>query len=719
MIKVLFISSIFVQLTTLNTFANNTYIMDTLPPVAETQPKTFTLFGDTRTDNYFWMRLTDQQKEAKQPDEQTTKVVNYLKAENAYREQQMKHTEALQATLFEEIKSRIKQDDKSVPYIYDGYYYISRFETGKEYPIHSRKKENLDAAEEIMLNLNDLAKGYSYYAIGGRNISTNNKILAYGVDTLSRRQYFITFKNLETGQQYNDIIPNTTGSVTWANDNKTVFYTRKDEALRSYKIYRHTLGTPTNTDVLIYHEKDEKFNVSVTKTKTKQFIIIASNATLSAEYSFLNANNPNGQFTLFEKRQDKLEYTIDQYENNWYILTNKDAAENFKIMTTPLNNTSLKNWVDLIPHNKNILITDFDLFKNHMVISERVGGITQLKIRPWTNGKPFYIKFNEPSYTVGANANLNFNTNVYRLSYTSLTTPPTVYDYNIPTKKLTLLKQTEVLGNFNPNNYTSERVMVKANDGTMIPMSIVYKKGFPKNGTSPVLLYGYGSYGISTDPYFSADRLSMLNRGFAFAIAHIRGGQEMGRSWYENGKFLKKKNTFTDFIACGQYLVNNKYAAKNKLFANGGSAGGLLMGAVLNMAPNLWRGVIADVPFVDVINTMIDETIPLTTGEFDEWGNPKQKEYYNYIKSYSPYDNVAAVNYPAILVTTGYWDSQVQYWEPAKWVAKLRQFKTDNNPLYLYCNMETGHGGASGRFKRIYDVARNYAFLFDLLGIKN
>ena len=719
MIKVLFISSIFVQLTTLNTFANNTYIMDTLPPVAETQPKTFTLFGDTRTDNYFWMRLTDQQKEAKQPDEQTTKVVNYLKAENAYRQQQMKHTEALQATLFEEIKSRIKQDDKSVPYIYDGYYYISRFETGKEYPIHSRKKENLDAAEEIMLNLNDLAKGYSYYAIGGRNISTNNKILAYGVDTLSRRQYFITFKNLETGQQYNDIIPNTTGSVTWANDNKTVFYTRKDEALRSYKIYRHTLGTPTNTDVLIYHEKDEKFNVSVTKTKTKQFIIIASNATLSAEYSFLNANNPNGQFTLFEKRQDKLEYTIDQYENNWYILTNKDAAENFKIMTTPLNNTSLKNWVDLIPHNKNILITDFDLFKNHMVISERVGGITQLKIRPWTNGKPFYIKFNEPSYTVGANANLNFNTNVYRLSYTSLTTPPTVYDYNIPTKKLTLLKQTEVLGNFNPNNYTSERVMVKANDGTMIPMSIVYKKGFPKNGTSPVLLYGYGSYGISTDPYFSADRLSMLNRGFAFAIAHIRGGQEMGRSWYENGKFLKKKNTFTDFIACGQYLVNNKYAAKNKLFANGGSAGGLLMGAVLNMAPNLWRGVIADVPFVDVINTMIDETIPLTTGEFDEWGNPKQKEYYNYIKSYSPYDNVAAVNYPAILVTTGYWDSQVQYWEPAKWVAKLRQFKTDNNPLYLYCNMETGHGGASGRFKRIYDVARNYAFLFDLLGIKN
>ena len=687
------------------------------PPTAEKQPEKLTQHGDTRIDNYYWMKLSDEQKNAKNPDDQTKKVLDYLNAENAYREKMMAHTDSFQNRLFEEIKGRIKQTDMSVPYKDNGYFYITRYEEGKEYPIHSRKKENLDAPEEIMLNVNDLAEGHAYYAVGGRTVSPDNKVLAYSEDTVSRRQYTIRFKDLTTGELLADVIPLTTGGITWANDNKTIFYSKQDEALRSYQIFRHRLGTPAKADELVWHEKDETFSTYVYKTKSKKYIVIGSAATLSHEYQILEADNPGGKFRMFQPRERKLEYDISHYGDKWYIHTNKDDATNFKIMVTPETATTKENWKDFMPYDPAIFIEGMDLFKDHMVISERRGGITQLRIRPWDGKDEHYIKFGEESYTVGTGINPDFDTDLLRLDYTSLTTPNSTYDYNTKTKKLTLLKQQEVVGKFDPADYVSERRMVKATDGTMVPLSIVYKKGFPKDGTRPFLLYGYGSYGYSMDPYFSSVRLSLLDRGFGFAIAHIRGGQEMGRNWYENGKFFTKKNTFTDFIDCGDFLVKEKYVAKDKLFAQGGSAGGLLMGAVMNMRPDLWAGVLAAVPFVDVVTTMLDESIPLTTGEFDEWGNPKDKAYYDYMKSYSPYDNVEAKAYPPTLVTTGYWDSQVQYWEPAKWVAKLRELKTDKNPLLMYCNMDTGHGGASGRFRRLRETAMEYAFLLDLAGL--
>ena len=686
------------------------------PPVAEKVKQELSLFGDTRTDNYYWMRLSDEQKEAKTPDATTQKVLDYLNAENTYREEVMQPAKGLQDSLFEEIKGRIKQTDMSVPYKDNGYFYGTRYEEGKEYAIYFRKKETLDAKEAILLNANDLAKGHSYYAVGGRAISPNNKVLAYGEDVVSRRQYTVRFKNLETEEYLPDVIENTTGGVVWANDNQTVFYTKKDAALRSFQIYRHILGTKIETDVLIWEEKDEEFSTYIYKTKSNKYLVIGSYATISQEYQFLEADKPMGKFKLFQARQKNLEYSIDHYENEWYIRTNHQNATNFKIMKCPLAATELKNWEEYIPHNNKVYIADFELFKDRMVLSERVNGNTKIKIKGWKS-EPYYLDFAEEAYTVYLNVNPDFETDLLRLDYTSLTTPNSTYDYNCVNKNLYLLKQQEVIGSFKIEDYQSERIFAKASDGTQIPISIVYKKGFKKDGSQPLLLYGYGSYGASMDPYFSSVRLSLLDRGFAFAIAHIRGGQELGRDWYENGKYLKKKNTFTDFIACADFLIKNKYVANDKLFAEGGSAGGLLMGAVVNMRPDLWRGVLAGVPFVDVLTTMLDETIPLTTGEFEEWGNPKNKEYYDYMKSYSPYDNVVAKNYPAMLVTTGYFDSQVQYWEPAKWVAKLRELKTDNNPLLLYCNMDTGHGGASGRFEKYKEVAMEYAFLLSLLGI--
>ena len=687
-------------------------------PVAEKIDKELVAHGDTRIDKYYWMKLSDEQKSAAAPDMQTAKVLDYLNAENSYREKMMAHTDTFQAKLFEEIKGRIKQTDMSVPYKKNGYYYITRYEEGKEYPIHSRKKENLDAQEDIMLNVNDLAKNHEYYAIASRAVSTNNNILAYCEDSVSRRQYTVCFKDLTTGKMLPDVIPNTSGNITWANDNKTIFYSLNDPALRSYKIMRHIMGTPTKTDFLVFHEKDETFGTFIYKTKSEKYLVIGSSSTLSNEYQILDADKPSGNFKIFQARENKLEFSIDHYGDSWYVLTNKDGAENFKIMTTGLEATQKENWKEFIPHRKDVLIEGMDLFKNHMVLSERVNGITKLKIRPW-KGEEFYIDFKEEAYTAGTSVNLDFDTQTLRVEYTSLTTPSTTYDYDIPTKSLKLLKQQEVIGNFNSDNYTSERIFATAKDGTKIPISIVYKKDFAVDGTRPLLLYGYGSYGYSMDPYFSSVRLSLLDRGFAFAIAHIRGGQEMGRQWYESGKFLKKKNTFSDFIDCAEYLIKEKYVAPNKLFANGGSAGGLLMGAVVNMRPELWAGVIAAVPFVDVVTTMLDESIPLTTGEYDEWGNPNDSVYYNYMKSYSPYDNIEAKAYPPMLVSTGFNDSQVQYWEPAKWVAKLRELKTDKNPLLMYCNMDTGHGGASGRFKQYKEDAMEYAFLLDLAGLSD
>lgn len=688
------------------------------PPQAKKIEVKLTEHGQTRTDNYFWMRLSDEQKEAETPDAQTQDVLDYLKAENDYLDAMMKPTEALQASLYEEIVARIKQDDQSVPVKVNGYVYYSRFEKGQDYQLSCRKLGDENGAEEIMLNMPEMAKGTSYFAVGGQSVSENNELLAYSVDLVSRRQYTIHFKNLKTGELYPDEIANTTGGITWANDNKTVFYTKQDPVtLRSHQIYKHVLGTPVENDVLVFEETDETFGCGVYKTKSRDYIIIASSQTLSTEFRFLDANNPDGEWTVFQPRERNLEYSIDHFGDHFYITTNLDA-KNFRLMKTPVSKTEKSNWTEVIAHREDVYLEEIEIFKSHLVVSERKDGLIQLRVIKWADQSEHYIEFNDPAYTAGPSANPEFDTEILRFGYTSLTTPQTTYDYNMVTKSKTLLKQQEVLGGtFSPDNYTSERIMVTVRDGAKVPVSLVYKKGMKRDGNTPLLLYAYGSYGYSMDPTFSSVRLSLLDRGFIFAIAHIRGGQEMGRDWYEDGKLLKKKNTFYDFIDCGKYLVDNKYTSTDHLYAQGGSAGGLLMGAITNMAPDMWNGVIAQVPFVDVISTMWDESIPLTTGEFDEWGNPKDKVYYDYMLSYSPYDNIEAKDYPNLLITTGYWDSQVQYWEPAKWIAKLREMKTDDNLLMMSCNMDVGHGGASGRFKRYKEIAEEYAFLLYLENI--
>lgn len=676
------------------------------PPVAKKIPKTLSLHGDDRIDNYYWLKEREDQE-----------VLDYLNAENEYKEQMLGHTQAFQDQLFEEIKGRIKQDDQSVPYKDNGYFYITRYEEGMEYPIYSRKKGTLEAEEEIMLNVNELAKPYEYFNIGSRSVSPNNQLLAYGEDTVSRRLYTLRFKNLRTGELLQDSIPNTSGSAVWANDNQTVFYVAKDPStLRSYKVFRHKLGSPVSEDVEVFHEKDETFIAFIYKTKSKKYIVSGSYATLSREFRILDADHPEGTFRVFQPRERKLEYGIAHFQDKFYIRTNLDA-KNFRLMVTDEKATTKDNWQEVIPHREDVLLEDIDIFKDYLVLSERINGITQLRIRPW-EGEEHYIDFGEDAFMAYVSINPEFDTDLLRIGYTSMTTPNTVYDYHMQDRTLTQLKRQEVLGDFDPHNYQSERLYAPARDGVKVPISLVYRKGFQKDGQQPLLLYAYGSYGHSMEPYFSSVRLSLLDRGFAFAIAHIRGGEELGRWWYEDGKLLKKKNTFTDFIDCAKYLVEHNYTNTQKLFAMGGSAGGLLVGAVINIAPDLWKGVVAAVPFVDVVTTMLDDSIPLTTGEYDEWGNPNDPEYYKYIKSYSPYDNVKAQAYPAMLVTTGLHDSQVQYWEPAKWVAKLRVMKTDDNPLLLHTNMDAGHGGASGRFERFKETAMEYAFMLDLVGIQ-
>lgn len=690
---------------------------DVNAPTASKKAHELVTQDDARVDNYYWMKLSDEQKSAAQPDDQTKEVVNYLNAENDYTSKMTDHLDGFKEKLFEEITGRIKQTDMSVPYFKNGYFYLTRYEEGKEHPIYTRKKDNLESAEEMLLDVNELAKEFDWYAARGLAVSKNNKILAYGEDTLSRRIYTLKFKNLETGELLEDVIENTTGSTVWANDNKTVFYTRKDDALRAYKIFRHTLGTPSSEDVEVYHEEDETFNCYAYKTKSDKYIIIGSFATLSNEYRYVNADNPTAAFEVFQSRERDLEHSISHYNDSWYVVTNKDGAKNFKVMKTPEGKTSKDNWEDFIPHDDKVLISGIEIFKGHMAVDMRMNGMTKVKVMPWNNPENAHlIDFDEASYMAYTSTNPEFDTDVVRLYYTSLTTPGSTYDYNMNTREMTLMKRQEVVGDFDPANYQSERIMVEARDGVEVPVSIVYRKGYKKDGKSPLLLYGYGSYGNSMDPYFSSVRLSLLDRGFAFAIGHIRGGQEMGRQWYDDGKLFNKKNTFTDFIDIGQYLVDNNYTGTDNMYCMGGSAGGLLIGAVINMAPELWNGAIAAVPFVDVVTTMLDESIPLTTGEYDEWGNPNDKEYYDYIKSYSPYDNIEAKDYPALLVTTGYFDSQVQYWEPTKWVAKLREMKTDNNPLLLHTDMSSGHGGKSGRFERFRETALEYAFFLDLAG---
>lgn len=679
------------------------------PPKAAIKPKTLEKHGDVRTDNYYWIN-----------ERENPEVIDYLKKENAYYEEMTAHTKQFQKDLYEEMKGRIKEDDASVPYFYNGYYYITRFEKGKDYPIYSRKKGSLNAKEEIMFDCNEMAKGHSYFHFAGLNVSEDNKWAAFAIDTVSRRQYTLQVKNLATGEVMPVKIENTTGGSTWAGDNKTLFYSRKDPVtLRSEKIYKHKLGTEAAKDVMIYHEKDDTYNTFVYKEKSKKYLVIGSSSTLTTEFRILDANTPDAEFKIFQPRTRGLEYSISHYGDKWYIVTNKDKATNFKLMVTPEAKTGKDNWTDLIGHRKDVLLEDIEIFKNYLVVSERSNGLNKLRIRPWGGNGEYYLPFDSETYTAGTSANPDFDTEVLRYSYQSLATPSSVIDFNMRTKEKTVLKEMEVLGGkFDKNNYVEERVWATAQDGTKVPISMVYRKGITKNGKNPLLLYAYGSYGASMDPYFSSLRLSLLDRGFIFAIAHIRGGEDLGRDWYENGKLLKKKNTFTDFIDCSKFVIAEKYTSPQHLYAEGGSAGGLLMGAVVNMAPELYHGVIAQVPFVDVITTMLDDTIPLTTGEYDEWGNPNDKTYYDYMKSYSPYDNVKAQAYPNMLVTTGLHDSQVQYWEPAKWVAKLRVMKTDNNQLFLDTNMEAGHGGASGRFEAIKEVAKEYSFLLDLEGIK-
>jgi len=685
------------------------------PPIADKVAKELT---GNRIDNYYWMKLSDEQKNATQKDEQTQKVVNYLTAENDYLKTNLKQTEGLQKKVYDEIIGRVKQTDESVPYKDNGYWYYTRFEQGAEYPIYCRKKGTLQGTEEILLNVNDMAKGHSYYSITGLSVSEDNNLLAYAEDSVSRRRYTVYVKDLRTGKLVEEPVPNTEGQVTWANDNKTYFYTKKDSAtLRSRWIIKHKVGTTYKNDPVVSEEKDETFYTGIYKTKSNKFLVIWAGSTLTNHYQILDANTPDGKFKEFNPRERGLEYSIDHYGDKFYVVTNLDA-QNFRLMETPDTKTAKANWKEKIAHRKDTLLQGIEIFKNHLVLSERAQANTLMRIINQKTNETHYLNFGEPAYTINPSINLDFDTELLRYGYTSMTTPNSTYDYNMNTKQRTLLKQQEVVGGYKAEDYQTERIWAEATDGTKIPMSIVYKKGLQKNGNNPTMLYGYGSYGASMDPTFSITRLSLLNRGFVYAIAHIRGGQEMGRQWYEDGKLFKKKNTFTDFINCAEFLIEEKYTQPEKLFASGGSAGGLLMGAVVNMRPDLFKGVIAAVPFVDVITTMQDESIPLTTGEFDEWGNPKDPESYMYMLEYSPYDQVKPQNYPNMLVTTGFHDSQVQYWEPAKWVAKLRAMKTDSNKLLLRTNMETGHGGTTGRFKRYEEISQEYAFVLDLAGIK-
>lgn len=676
-----------------------------VPPSPKKVPKKLTMHGDTRVDPYYWLN-----------DRENLEVIEYLEQENEYYESLTFHTNELKEQLFLEMKSRIKEDDSSVPYKYNEFWYATRFEKGKEYPIFTRRFKVENAPEQIMVDCNSMATGFDYFNLGGLSVSPNNKLAVFGIDTVSRRQYTLHFKDLETGELFPDKIENTTGGAVWANDNRTIFYTKKDPVtLRSNNIYRHVLGTPTEEDVLVFHEEDDTFTTFVYKTKSRKFIVIGSSSTMTSEFQILNADNPSSDFQIFSKRIRGVEYSLGHYGKHFYILTNKDGATNFKIMKTSEEQTEADNWTDFIPHRETVLLEDIEMFKEYYVLSERENGLNLIRIVRWDGTESYYLPFKDETYTAYVGTNPDFNTEILRYGYNSMTTPSSVIDFNMRTKESKIKKEQEVLGgNFHKDNYISERIWATAADGVKIPISLVYHKDTKLDVKTPLLQYAYGAYGYTIDPYFSTVRLSLLDRGFIYAISHVRGGEYLGRKWYEDGRLLHKKNTFTDFVDCSKYLIDNKFTSAAHLYAMGGSAGGLLMGAVVNLAPELYHGVISAVPFVDVLTTMLDDSIPLTTGEYDEWGNPNDKEYYEYIKSYSPYDNIVKRKYPNMLVTTGLHDSQVQYFEPAKWVAKIREHKTDGNLVLFNINMDAGHGGASGRFESLREVAKEYAFLIDL-----
>lgn len=680
---------------------------DVAPPVAKVIPKAGTVHGEVRVDDYYWLRERDNPE-----------VIQYLEAENAYTEAVMKPTAALQEKLYQEMLGRIKETDLSVPERIEDYYYYSRTEEGKQYRIHCRKRGSLEADEQVLLDENRLAEGKVYFRLGVFEVSPNHQLLAYSVDSTGAETYRIYVKNLDTGELLSDEIPNTYYSVEWGNDNRTLFYTTLDEAKRPYKLFRHTLGSDPAADELVHLEEDDAYFLSISKTRSQKYMILRLASNTTTENWFLDADRPEGDFRLIHPRQHKMEYEVEHHGNRFFILTNENAI-NFKLMEAPVSNPAKKNWREVIAHRDSVLLDDVDAFRNHLVISERAKGLRQLRVIDMTTGEHHHIDFPEPVYTVWLSRNPDFNTELVRFNYTSLVTPRSVYDYNMRSRQRELKKQYEVLGDYDPSLYASERIFAEAPDGTEVPISLVYKRAlFNKDGGNPLWLYGYGSYGATIDPRFNSNRLSLLDRGFVFAIAHVRGGGALGRPWYEDGKLLNKRNTFTDFIACAEHLIAENYTSKDRLVISGGSAGGLLMGAVTNMRPDLFEAVVAKVPFVDVVNTMLDASIPLTVIEYEEWGNPHEKAYYDYIKSYSPYDNVTTQDYPDMLITAGLNDPRVQYWEPAKWTAKLRAMKTDDNLLLLKTNMGAGHSGASGRYEYLREIAFEYAFVLHVLGME-
>ena len=675
------------------------------PPDANPKDKELSIHGDTRLDPYYWLN-----------DREDPEVIQYLEDENSYTRAVLKSTEKMQKQLFEEMKGRIKEDDSSVPYFLNDYWYIRRYEKGKDYPIFTRKHKTLDAAEEILLDVNELAKDLSYCQVSGLSVSPDNTMLTYGIDTLSRRIYTIKVKDLISGETLKDEIHGVSSYAAWAADSETFFYTLKDkETLRTDKIFRHKIGDTQADDAMVFEEKDETFYAFVYPSKSREYIMIGSTSTLTSEYRYLPSDKPTGKFKTIQKRQRGLEYNVAHFEDMFYISTNADNSTNFKLVKVPVASPNKKNWTDVLPHRDDVLLEGVELFRDFMVVSERIDGLLQLRVVKWDGSEDYYMDFESETYSASLGTNVDFDAQTFRYNFTSLTTPSSVIDFNTVTKTKEVKKEQEVLGGtFDKSNYVAERLWATADDGTKIPISLVRHIDTALTSKTPLLQYGYGSYGNTIDPYFSSVRLSLIDRGFVFAIAHVRGGEYLGRTWYESGRQLTKKNTFTDFIACSKFLIDASYTSTGHLYAMGGSAGGLLMGAIMNMAPELYKGVVAAVPFVDVLTTMLDDSIPLTTGEYDEWGNPNDETYYRYIKSYSPYDNVKPLAYPNTLVTTGLHDSQVQYWEPAKWVAKLRDVQQGDNLILLHTNMDAGHGGASGRFEALKEVAMEYAFLLYL-----
>ncbi|WP_194850355.1 S9 family peptidase [Nonlabens antarcticus] len=678
--------------------------MDIKAPKAQKVPHTHEIHGHKRHDNYHWMKERD-----------APEVISYLNEENEYYEKMTANTADLKESLFEEIKGRLKEDDESVPYLYNGYWYFTKMEIGESYPYYYRRKDDTDHTE-LLFNVNDMATGHEFFKLSGINISPNNNLVAYGIDAVGRREYSLFVKNLETGEIKADAVLGTTGSSVWANDNYTLFFVRQDpKTLRANKIFKYSLDQNVNDAAVIFEEKEDTFNCFVYKTMSERYIMIKSSSTLSDEIQYIDASQPDSTFKMIQERQPEMEYSVSHYGDHFYIMTNADGATNFKVMQTPIESPQMEHWVDLIKHDPASLLEDLDIFKEFMVITDRFNGLNRIRIKSWDGTVDYFLPFTSETYTAMTSANFQFDSELLRYSYNSLTMPPSVIEFNMRTKEEVILKtQTIEDPDFNPDDYASERVWATAADGVQIPISLVYRKDQRKADGNPLLQYGYGSYGHTIDPYFSISRLSLLNRGFVFAISHVRGGEYLGREWYEQGKMFQKMNTFTDFVACGEYLVDNAFAKAGHLYASGGSAGGLLMGAIMNLAPQLYNGILSAVPFVDVVSTMLDDSIPLTTGEYDEWGNPNNKDSYEYMLSYSPYDQVIDQEYPNVLVTTGYHDSQVQYWEPAKWVARLRDHQKGTQVILFKTDMTSGHSGASGRYDALKEVAIDFAFLIDL-----